>query len=253
MEKIEEKLRALATLQSIDSKLDHILTLRGSLPDEVADLEDDIAGLESRRDKIDADIKAIEAEVTKKQNGIKDFSAQIKKYETQLNTVKNNREYEALSKEIEYAQLEILTSEKKIKQLREQIDGRKVLFDETQKQIDERQIDLGEKRKELDVIVKETEREEKKLRDLSDEASVKVEDHILKAYRKIRRNMRNGLAVVPAEREACGGCFSIIPPKVQLEMRSRKKFIICENCGRILVDQSFFGESEAATVEASEA
>ena len=244
IDKIEEKLGALAKLQIIDSTLDRIHTLRGSLPEEVSDLEDDVDGLESRAAKIEDDVKLLDAEVAKRKVTMKDFSDNIRKYEAQLNTVKNNREYEALSKEIEYANLEILTSDKKIKQTQESIALKNTLREDTLAQAEEKKKDLEIKRQELEVIVRETEEEEKKLLKLSDAAAKKVDDRILTGYRKIRTNMRNGLAVVSTDREACGGCFAIIPPQKHLEIRQRKKLLVCENCGRILVDRSFFKEVE---------
>ena len=202
IDKIEEKLGALAKLQIIDSTLDRIHTLRGSLPEEVSDLEDDVDGLESRAAKIEDDVKLLDAEVAKRKVTMKDFSDNIRKYEAQLNTVKNNREYEALSKEIEYANLEILTSDKKIKQTQESIALKNTLREDTLAQAEEKKKDLEIKRQELEVIVRETEEEEKKLLKLSDAAAKKVDDRILTGYRKIRTNMRNGLAVVSTDREA---------------------------------------------------
>ena len=202
IDKIEEKLGALAKLQIIDSTLDRIHTLRGSLPEEVSDLEDDVDGLESRAAKIEDDVKLLDAEVAKRKVTMKDFSDNIRKYEAQLNTVKNNREYEALSKEIEYANLEILTSDKKIKQTQESIALKNTLREDTLAQAEEKKKDLEIKRQELEVIVRETEEEEKKLLKLSDAAAKKVDDRILTGYRKIRTNMRNVLAVVSTDREA---------------------------------------------------
>lgn len=251
MDVIVEKLRALAKLQYVDSKLDKILTLRGSLPEEVDELEFEIQGLEGKKEKIENDIKELQNQIAGKKANIKDFGAQIKKYDEQLNSVKNNREYEALTKEIEYANLEILTSEKKIKQFEAQIEQKNVLLEDTQGQIDERLLDLNEKKKELEVIVKETEIEEDKLRESSREAEQFVDQRILTAYGKIRHNMRNGLAVVSTDREACGGCFAIIPPQMHLDIRQKKRLLICENCGRILVDQSFFTEFEEQEAEAA--
>lgn len=246
MDSIVEKLRALAKLQWVDSQLDKIIVLRGSLPEEVDDLEFEIQGLEGKKAKIEADIAELDTEIAKRKGNIKDFGAQIRKYEEQLNTVKNNREYEALTKEVEYANLEILTSEKKIKQIEDQIDQKNMLLSDTQAQVDDRSNDLHEKQKELEIIVKETEMEESRLREESQEASKLVDKRILDAYGKIRRNMRNGLAIVSTDRDACGGCFAIIPPQTQLEIRQKKKLLFCENCGRMLVDQSFFAEFEEA-------
>lgn len=242
MEKMEERLRAMASLQAIDSRLDKIITLRGSLPEEVSDLEDDIQGLESRKGVIEQEIKDLQGEIAKRKANIKEFADQIKKYEKQINEVKNNREFEALTKEVEYANLEILTSEKKIKQFEDQIDQRKQVRDDTDKQIEDRRIDLSTRQQELDVIVADTAKEETYLKGESAKAAKKVEERWLNAYLKIRKNMRNGLAVVPSDRDACGGCFAIIPPQMHLEIRSRKKLIVCENCGRFLVDAEFFTE-----------
>ena len=246
MDGIVEKLRALAKLQWVDSQLDKIIVLRGSLPEEVDDLEFEIQGLEGKKGKIEEDIAELQVEILKRNGNIKDFGAQIRKYEEQLNTVKNSREYEALTKEVEYANLEILTSEKKINQLKDQIEQKNTLLSDTQAQVDERSNDLREKQKELEIIIKETEMEEARLRDESDEASKLVDKRIHDAYGKIRRNMRNGLAIVSTDRDACGGCFAIIPPQTQLEIRQKKKLLFCENCGRMLVDQSFFAEFEQA-------
>lgn len=241
---VEEKLKALARVQAIDSRLDKILMLRGSLPEEVADLEDDVEGLQTRKQKIEDDIKDLELEIAKRNNNIKDFASQIEKFSEQMDKVKNNREYEALSKEIDYANLEIQTSEKKIGQFKEQIEGKKELLAETEEHIKERKGDLKAKQKELEVIVKDTEIEEKKLKKESDKASKNIEDRIMTAYGKIRNNMRNGLAVVSTDRNACGGCFAVIPPQVHLIIRQKKRIVVCENCGRLLVADSFFEEVE---------
>lgn len=245
MENVIERLNALATLQYIDSKLDKILTLRGSLPDEVDESEFEIQGLEGKKDKVQADINELEDEIAKRKANIKDYSAAIKRYEEQINDVKNNREYEALRKEIEYANLEILTSEKRIRQYTEQIEQKVILAEDIQAQIDDKMVDLADKRKELEVIIEETKAQEKALRERSDKASAKVDLRILNAYKKVRNNMRNGLAVVTTDREACGGCFAIIPPQMHLEIRQKRKLLICENCGRMIVDHSFFVELEA--------
>ncbi len=249
MDAIVEKLRALAKLQYVDSKLDKIITLRGSLPEEVDELEFEIQGHVGRKTKIEEDIAGLNGDIAKRKSNIKDFAAQIKKYEEQLTTVKNNREYEALTKEVEYANLEILTSEKKIRQLEESIGVKNVLLADTQAHVDERTADLKAKKSELEVIIKETEIEEKRLAGESNEASKLVEKRILDAYGKVRRNMRNGLAIVSTDREACGGCFAIVPPQTQLEIRQKKKLLFCENCGRMLVDVSFFAEFESADAE----
>lgn len=249
MDAIVEKLRALAKLQFVDSKLDKIITLRGSLPEEVDELEFEILGHVGRKSKIEEDIAELNNDIAKRESNIKDFAAQIRKYEDQLTSVKNNREYDALNKEIEYANLEILTSEKKIRQLRDNIEQKNYLLEDTQNLINERTSDLKAKQSELEVIIKETELEEKRLAEESADASKLVEKRILDAYGKIRRNMRNGLAIVSTDRDACGGCFAIIPPQTQLEIRQKKKLLFCENCGRMLVDVSFFAEFETAESE----
>lgn len=252
-DKVLEKLKSLAQLQHIDTKLDKILTLRGSLPDEVADLEFEIQTKEGTKERVEADIKELEEEISKKKTNIKEFQSSIDKYEEQLNSVKNNREYEALQKEIEYARLEILTSDKKIRNFDEQIDQKKMVLSDIQSDIDERTTDLNERKEELKVIVTETQIEEKRLRELSEKAGKNVEKRILTGYNKVRHNMRNGLAVVSTDRDACGGCFAIIPPQMQLEIRQKKKLLICENCGRMLVDHSIFAEFEAGSAEPAEA
>ena len=239
---VEVRLKALTQLQVLDSKLDEIHRLRGSLPEEVNDLEDDLEGLITRKTRIDDDIKRLKDDINGKKVKIQEFTDQIKKYEEQQNNVKNNREFEALRKEIEYATLEILTSEKKIKKFNEQIEQKNDLLEQTQLQIDDKKNELEEKKQELDIIINETKLEEKKLKDRIDHAITNVEDRYLQGYRKIRRNMRNGLAVVTTDRDACGGCFSIIPPQVHIELKQRNRLIHCENCGRILVDDTFFKE-----------
>lgn len=241
---IADRLRAMARLQMIDSKLDKIHRLRGSLPEEVNDLEDDLEGLEMRKARIDEDIKKLKSEIAARKNKIVDFHAQIKKYEEQQMNVKNNREYDALHKEIEYANLEILTSERKIRQYEEQIESKEEQLAVTSRKIDDKQSELDEKRKELEIIINETEKEEKTLREISDASMKQVEERFLAGYRKIRNSMRNGLAVVSTDRGACGGCFSIIPPQIHIELKQHDRLIHCENCGRILVDQAFFNEVE---------
>ncbi|RMG27673.1 MAG: hypothetical protein D6730_06790 [Bacteroidetes bacterium] len=246
---VAERLRALTRLQVLDSKLDEIHRLRGSLPEEVSDLEDDLEGLITRRNRIEDEIKRLNDEINAKKNKIEEFGAQIKKYEEQQMNVKNNREYEALRKEIEYANLEILTSEKKIRQFLEQIEQKEELLERTQHKVDDKKRELEEKQKELERIVDDTQKEEENLLKAIEEASAKVEERYLQGYRKIRMNMRNGLAVVMTDRDACGGCFSIIPPQVHIELKQRRRLIHCENCGRILVDHSFFDEVEEAMAQ----
>ncbi len=243
---VEERLRALTRLQVIDSKLDEIHRLRGSLPEEVSDLEDDLEGLETRKQRIEDEIKSLNQEIASRENKIKDFEEQIKKYDSQQMNVKNNREYEALRKEIEYANLEILTSKKKIRQFGEQIEGKEELFKHTSTRVDDKKQELEEKRKELEVIIADTKTEEKKLLKIQEEVGNKIEERIRLGYQKIRHNMRNGLAVVTTDRGACGGCFSIIPSQVHIDLSRRERLIYCENCGRLLVDPTFFDEIQVA-------
>ncbi|MBK6541627.1 MAG: hypothetical protein IPG10_10195 [Flavobacteriales bacterium] len=233
---IAEKLVELYRLQVIDSKVDRIRTQRGELPLEVQDLEDEVAGLETRRTKLDEELKELETSVADRLNMIKDAKASIKKYEAQQAKVRNNREYDSLSKEIEFQNLEIQLAEKRIKETKAQIETKKVVVDESTALCKERKKDLDHKKKELDDIVAETEKEEKALMKKVEQTSSHVEERLLSAYRRIRTNARNGLAVVPVERGSCGGCFNSIPPQRHLDISSHKKIIVCEHCGRILVD-----------------
>lgn len=238
---IEHRLFALARLQAIDSQLDRIRQVRGGLPEEVGDLEDEIEGLRTRVERLREEVSEGQTEINKRNIVIMESRDLIKKYDVQLMNVKNSREYEAINKEIELANLEILTAERKIKQFMEFIQEREERVKEVQTLLDERTRDLTEKQTELSVIVSETEKEEKKLLEASGKASKELEPRLQLAYEKIRRNMRNGLAVVTMDRGACGGCFAVIPPQRQYEIRQKKRIIVCENCGRILVDGTYFG------------
>ena len=241
----EEKLRFLYELQTVDSEIDKIKILRGELPLEVQDLEDEIAGLQTRLSNIQEEMKDLEGSIQKKKNEIVDSQALIKKYQEQQMNVRNNREYDSLSKEIEFQTLEIELSEKRIREFSGQLEEKKQLESESQSLLDERTGDLDEKKNELNSIINETQKEEEELRKRSDNFEDLIEPRLLTAYKRIRKNARNGLAVVPVERDACGGCFNKIPPQRQLDIRSRKKIIVCEYCGRILVD------SEIMTLDAS--
>ncbi|MCS6991851.1 MAG: C4-type zinc ribbon domain-containing protein [Chitinophagales bacterium] len=234
---IEEKLHNLYLLQLIDSKLDQLQVLKGELPMEVKDLEDEVAGLRLRIEKNQEEAKKYEDAIAHRRNSIKDAEALIKKYQKQQNNVKNNREYEALNKEIELQRLEIQLHEKKIKEASEQLAQLQALEQSIKKAIKEKEKHLALKQEELQHILAETEEEEKVLRKKSAEQSAKLEPRLLQAYQRIRKTYRNGLAVVTIKRDACGGCFNAIPPQTQLEVRQRKKIIICEHCGRILVDE----------------
>ncbi len=237
IDSIEQKLEALAHLQMIDSELDRIRLVRGSLPEEVKDLEDELEGLNTRINNFNAEIDQAKSEIADHNENIRTQRESQKKYEQQLNNVKNSREFEALQKEIEMASLEILASERRIKIRQDAIRQIEEKAAEVKKNYEERLRDLNEKKSELDSIVAETEKEEQMLQFQSQTAASAIEPRLLNAYRKIRKNMRNGLAVVTMDRNACGGCFAVIPPQRQYEIRQRKKLIVCENCGRILVDQ----------------
>ncbi len=233
---VEEKLKALFELQTIDSQIDNIIKLRGELPLEVQDLEDEIAGLETRYQKFNDEIKTLEQKVSSKKIEIKKAEDLIKKYSEQQNSVRNNREYDALTKEIEFQQLEIQLCEKHIKEFTAQIEQLKNEANSTKELLEKYHRNLDEKRKELEEIIQETQKEEEQLREQSIQLEKRIEPRLLTAYKRIRKNMRNGLAVVKVQRDACGGCFAKIPPQRQLEIRSRKKIIVCEYCGRILID-----------------
>lgn len=232
----EQKLVALYNLQQIDSQIDKIRIIRGELPLEVQDLEDEIAGLETRLDNYIQETVMIEKSMMEKKNSIKESQALIKRYEEQQMNVRNNREYDSLTKEIEFQNLEIQLSEKRIKEFQNNLDLKKQEIERLQSVLEERRNDLDIKKNELDDIVAETEKEENELIVNSEENRKFIEERLLTAYTRIRKNARNGLAVVQIERDACGGCFNKIPPQHQLDIRMHKKIIVCEYCGRILVD-----------------
>jgi len=233
---IEDKLRALYQLQLIDSQVDRIRITRGELPMEVSDLEDEIEGLQTRIDNYAEEVKAIDDQIKGKKIGIKDAQALIKKYQSQQGAVKNNREFDSLNKELEYQQLEIQLAEKRIKEHTAELAAKKQILDASESTLEGRKIDLQNKKNELDSIIAETEKEEVELTTESNKASEIIEQRLLTAYKRIRDNAINGLAVVSITRDACGGCFNKIPPQRQLDIRQRKKLIVCEHCGRILVD-----------------
>lgn len=233
---VAKKLEALVKLQSIDSELDELKKVRGALPDEVMDLEDEIAGYQTRIDKQNAELQDFEQNISNNRTAIKDAEKLIQKYEEQQMNVRNNREYDAITKETELQKLEIQILEKRIKEAFEKIESKKEEIEGTQGIQEERKKDLESKKKELEVITQESEDDEKKLEKSRGNASKNVEDRIFKSYEKVRNNMRNGLAVVPVKRGACGGCFNIVPPQKQAEIREKKKLIVCEHCGRILAD-----------------
>ena len=241
---IEERLRALFSLQLVDSEIDKIRTLRGELPLEVQDLEDEIAGLETRLTNLKEEVVTLEKSVSKKNNEIVDAEALIKKYEEQQKNVRNNREFDSLSKEIEYQNLEIELCNKKIREFNLQMDEKNLVITDSESALADRRADLENKKKELDEIVADTQKEEEGLFKKSEKIQAVIEDRLLTAYKRIRSNARNGLAVVSVQRDACGGCFNQIPPQRQLDIKSRKKIIVCEYCGRILVDDEIIQESQ---------
>ena len=233
---VEQILRALYELQLVDSSADKIRTLRGELPLEVQDLEDEIAGLETRISNYENDLKEIEESIAKKKNEIKDAETLIKKYEEQQKNVRNNREHDSLSKEIEYQTLEIELCEKRIREFTVQMTEKTETLDGSKAVFEDRSKDLEAKKGELDEIIEDTKKEEKELVDKSEKLQTVIEPRLITAYSRIRNNARNGLAVVTIKRDACGGCFNKIPPQRQLDIKSRKKITVCEYCGRILVD-----------------
>ncbi len=233
---VAKKLENLVKLQSIDSQLDELIKVRGALPEEVMDLEDEIAGYQTRIDKQNKELADMDEAIENNKLAIKDAEKLIKKYEEQQMNVRNNREYDAITKEIELQQLEIQILEKRIKETYDKIEHKNEEIEVTKNTLSERSKDLDSKKSELEVITQESEDDEKKLLKDREKASKNVEDRLFKSYDKVRNNMRNGLAVVSVKRGACGGCFNIVPPQKQAEIREQKKIIVCEHCGRILAD-----------------
>ena len=233
---VAKKLDSLVKLQSIDSERDELIKVRGALPDEVMDLEDEIAGYQTRVEKQNQELADLEDNINSNKAAIKDAEKLIKKYEEQQMNVRNNREYDAITKEVELQQLEIQILEKRIKESYAKIDAKKEEIDQTKNTLSEREKDLDSKKGELETITKESESDEEKLLKEREKAAKNVEERLFKSYEKVRKNMRNGLAVVPVKRGACGGCFNVVPPQQQAETREKKKIIVCEHCGRILAD-----------------
>lgn len=233
---VQEKLISICTLQKIDSKIDEINKLRGELPMEVRDLEDELEGYNMRMNAIENEILIIKEDIKRKKNIQVEAAEVLKKYEKQQNNVKNSREFEAIDKEIENQELEIKAAEKKIKDAKYAIAEQEKIEENTKNVIAEKQEILKIKKAELKKIIEETEVEEKELLKKRDVATQQVEPRLLSAYEKIRNNYRNGLAVAVVDRDSCGGCFNVVPPQRQSEIRLHKKMIVCEHCGRILVD-----------------
>ncbi|WP_315519913.1 C4-type zinc ribbon domain-containing protein [Hoylesella nanceiensis] len=247
---VEEKLKTLYQLQTSLSEIDEKRALRGELPLEVQDLEDEIAGLTLRIDKIQQEIREFQTAVTQKRVEMDQAQKSIERYQKQLDEVKNNREYDTLTKEIEYQSLEIELCEKKIKEALIKIEEKTHALEEGRENIKERQEDLKHKRSELNEIVQETREEEEKLRERIAELETKIEPRLLSSFKRIRKNARNGLGIVYVQRDACGGCFNKIPPQRQLDIKMHKKVIVCEYCGRIMIDPDLAGVKTAdATLE----
>ena len=247
---VEEKLKTLYQLQTTLSSIDEKKALRGELPLEVQDLEDELEGLHIRVEKIQNEIAEFQDAVAQKKHEITDAEASVERYKSQLNDVKNNREYDTLTKEIEFQSLEIELCNKKIKEAAIKIEECKRDLESTQQSISEREEDLNEKRDELDEIMQETREEEDKLKAKAKELETKIEPRLLTSFKRIRKNARNGLGIVYVQRDACGGCFNKIPPQRQLDIKMHKKIIVCEYCGRIMIDPELAGvKIEKSTAE----
>ena len=250
---VEEKLQNLYELQRIDTEIDKIKTLRGELPLEVQDLEDEIAGLETRIENLKVELGELDKTSSTRKMDIKKAEEAIKKYSEQLDNVRNNREYDALSKEIEFQKLEIELQEKRIREAQKAKAEKEALMEESKTRYADKVSDLEAKKGELNDIINETHKDEESLQSKSEELAATIDERLLTAYRRIRANARNGLAVVTVDRDACGVCFNKIPPQRQLDIRSRKKIIVCEYCGRILIDKyicDYDGSQQKADLEA---
>ena len=233
---VEDKLVTIFKLQQIDSKLNEINILKGELPIEVKDLEDEIAGLVIRMDKMKEGVSEYDSIITDHRNTMKDSETLIEKYNTQIENVKNNREYDALNKELELQKLEIQLCEKKIRDINRDIDNKKSLLDEYDVLLTAKKLELQHKKDELGKIIGDTEKEENSLVKDSAKVEKSIDERLLSAYKRIQGTYKNGLAVVPYDRNSCGGCFAKIPPQRQMEIKQRMKIIVCEHCGRVLVD-----------------
>ena len=238
---VEEKLSTLYQLQTMMTEIDKIKTLRGELPLEVQDLEDEIVGLETRLQNYQSDIKDFEASVVEQKSKIAESTALIDRYKSQLDNVRNNREFDNLSKEIEFQGLEIEFSEKKIREFNAAVSSKKEEIAQLSERLEGRRADLTQKKEELDQIIAETKQDEEKLREKAKKLETTIEPRLLAAFKRIRKGARNGLAVVYVQRGACGGCFNKIPPQKQLDIKLRKKILVCEYCGRIMIDPELAG------------
>ena len=241
---VEERLKALYQLQTTLSEIDRIKTLRGELPLEVQDLEDEIVGLETRVQNFEEEIKNINASANEQKAVIGNSSSLVERYSEQINSLRNNREYDYLQKEIEYEKLNIELAEKKIRQFGAKIEEIGAQIEEAKSRLEDKKHILAEKKSELEEIVSETKQDEEKLRDQAKKFESKIDTRLLTAFKRIRKNARNGLGVVYVQRNACGGCFNRIPAQRQMEIKMHKKIIVCEYCGRILIDPEMAGHSE---------
>ena len=239
---VEDKLRALYDLQIIDTRIDEIRNVRGELPLEVEDLEDEVAGLTTRLEKLQSDLSSIEEQIKTKKNAIDDHQIAIKKYTEQQKNVRNNREFNSLTKEVEFQELEIQLAEKQIKEMRASIEHKKEVVNNSKDKLEQKSTHLKHKKSELNDIMSETQKEEAYLTQKSAEYEALIEERLLAAYKRIRSSVRNGLAVVSIERGASAGSFFTIPPQTQVEIAARKKIITDEHSGRILVDASLADE-----------
>lgn len=238
---VEERLRTLYKLQMYLSDIDRIKTLRGELPLEVADLDDEIAGLGTRINKFELDSKEIESNISQQKLKTETSKAKIEKYNTQLENVRNNKEFDHLTKEVEFETLEIELAEKRSREFIEKQKDLVKHIEEANNQLKEKKFDLDHKQKELDDIVSETKAKEEKIRDKAKKVEASIEPRLVTAFRRIRKNARNGLGIVPIQRGACGGCFNKIPPQRQMDIKLGKKVIVCEYCGRIMIDPEIAG------------
>jgi hypothetical protein len=249
---VEERLKTLYQLQTALSAIDEKRTLRGELPQEVNDLEDEIEGLNTRVQRIQADIDEFQQAIVQKKGEIADAEASVARYKAQLEDVKNNREYDTLSKEIEFQSLEIELCNKKIREAQGRVAEKSEELQRNKGLIEERANDLEIKKGELDEIMAETRAEEEKLKEKVVELESKIEQRLLTSFKRIRKNARNGLGIVYVQRDACGGCFNKIPPQRQLDIKMHKKIIVCEYCGRIMIDPELAGVKVEKPVEATE-
>ena len=241
---VEERLRTLYKLQMYLSDIDRIRTLRGELPLEVADLDDEIAGLSTRISKFEIDLKELESNISQQKIKIETSKAKTERYNTQLENVRNNKEFDHLTKEVEYETLEVELAEKRIREFTQKQKVLSAQIEEANALLNDKKIDLEHKKKELEDIVSETKANEEKIREKAKKTEASIEPRLVTAFRRIRKNARNGLGIVPIQRGACGGCFNKIPPQRQMDIKLGKKIIVCEYCGRIMIDPEIAGIEE---------